>query len=182
MLRHFRCTFFEVNCSGPVGALGPGGGRNAVAGGVPSRIDNPNGKEDTMKNPHRAAVLVGLTACWLAGISFSAAATERVRPGEWTTTLNAGGRTMSRSVCVSPEDASALNGDEGSIRAYTERVTARAGCKVTGVKAIGEQVTVTSVCTSGQENVGTTVYHGDRSETVNSSGAKAESKLVGPCQ
>jgi hypothetical protein len=134
-----------------------------------------------MKNPRRSVVCVGLAAFCLAGISVPVAATERVRPGKWTTTLNAGGRTMSRSVCVSPEDASALNGDEGSIRAYTERVTARAGCKVTGVKAIDEQVTVTSVCTSGQENVGTTTYHGDRSETVNSSGARAESKLVGPC-
>jgi hypothetical protein len=53
---------------------------------------------------------------------------------------------------------------------------------VTDVKANGNQVSVTSVCASGKENVGTTTYHGDNWATVNTNGAKSQSKWVGACK
>jgi hypothetical protein len=53
---------------------------------------------------------------------------------------------------------------------------------VTDVKAQGATVTVKSVCSSGRENVGTTTYHGDRYESVNTNGAKAQARRVGDCR
>ena len=123
-----------------------------------------------------------LIVCLIACSPLSAKAADRVRAGQWDTTLNIAGRTMTRSMCLSQSDAEAINGDATSIRAYVERVSAPAGCKVTDVKISGNQVAVTSVCASGQENVGTTTYRGDSSETVNTNGTKAQSKRVGTCK
>jgi len=92
------------------------------------------------------------------------------------------GRGVSRSTCLSQADADAINGDAPSIKAYAERVGSPAGCKVTDVTIKGDQVIVTSVCAAGKQNVGTTTYHGDSFETVNTNGAKSQSKWVGPCK
>jgi hypothetical protein len=125
------------------------------------------------------ALLLGFA---LGGLAPPAAAADRVRAGQWETTLNMLGRTVTRSMCISPSDAAAINGDAASIKGYTEKVSAPAGCKVTDVKISGNQVSVTTVCAAGKENVGTTTYHGDSSETVNTNGAKSQSKWVGPCK
>ena len=61
-------------------------------------------------------------------------------------------------------------------------ILARMGCTVTEVKLNGNQVVVTSVCASGKENVGTTTYHGDSLETVNTNGATSQSQWVGACK
>ena len=89
---------------------------------------------------------------------------------------------MTRSACLSKSDADAINGDAKSIGAYVEKVSVPAGCKVTDVKINGNQVSVTTICAAGKQNVGTTTYHGDRSETVNTNGAKSQSKWVGACK
>jgi hypothetical protein len=47
---------------------------------------------------------------------------------------------------------------------------------------MGNQVIVSSVCAEGKQNVGTTTYHDDSFETVNTNGAKSQSKWVGPCK
>jgi hypothetical protein len=127
--------------------------------------------------PHALHIALAL-ACFAA----PAAAADRVRAGQWDTTLDMLGRTMTRSACISPSDAAAINGDAKSIAAYVERVSAPVGCKVTDVKISGNQVSVTTVCAAGKQNVGTTTYHGDSSETVNSNGAKSQSKRVGACK
>ena len=61
-------------------------------------------------------------------------------------------------------------------------ILARMGCTVTEVKLNGNQVVVTSVCASGKENVGTTTYHGDSLETVNTNGTQSQAKWVGACK
>jgi len=123
-------------------------------------------------------------ACALAACAFAAPAwaADRVHAGQWETTLEVAGHSMTRSVCLSQADADAINGDERSIKAYADKVNAPTGCKVTDVKASGDQVTVKSVCASGKESVGTTTYHGDRYETVNTNGTKAQSRRVGACK
>lgn len=112
----------------------------------------------------------------------AASAAERVRAGQWETTVTLGGRTATRSACISTTDANAINGDEKSIQAYVEKISAPAGCKVRNVRINGNRVDVTTVCAAGKENVGTTTYHGDRSESVNTNGASSQSKWVGPCR
>jgi hypothetical protein len=110
-----------------------------------------------------------------------AEAADRVRAGQWEQTLNVAGRTISKSTCLTQSDADVINGDARSIKAYAGKVSAPAGCKVTDVKINGNQVVVTSICASGKENVGTTTYHGDSLETVNTNGTTSQSQWVGPC-
>jgi hypothetical protein len=123
-----------------------------------------------------------LWACAVAWLVVAAEAANRVRAGQWDLTVMVAGREVSRSTCLSQADADAINGDARSIKAYAERVSTPAGCKVTDVKINGNQVVVTSVCAAGKQNVGTTTYHEDRFETVNTNGAKSQSKWVGACK
>jgi len=123
-----------------------------------------------------------LRTCVLAGLALPAAAADRVRAGQWDVTVNTGGRTVTRSTCMSPSDAEAINGDLNSIKAYVEKASAPGGCKVTDVELNAEQVIVTSVCASGKENVGTTTYHGDSLESANTNGTRSQSKWVGACK
>jgi len=62
------------------------------------------------------------------------------------------------------------------------RAFTTAACKISDVTIKGNQVVITSVCASGQENVGTTTYHGDRFETVNTNGTTSHATWVGPCK
>lgn len=112
----------------------------------------------------------------------SGLAADRVRAGEWEMTAEVNGRMISRSTCMSGSDAAAINGDEASLRAYAERASVPAGCTVSDVKIDGDRVIVTSVCAGDKQHIGTTTYHGDALETVNSNGTTARSKWVGPCK
>ena len=125
---------------------------------------------------------LALSALLLWEAMSCAAAADRVHAGQWQTTVNVAGQSMSRSVCLSADDAALINGDAASIKAYAEKVGAPAGCKVKDVKINGDQVQITSICASGKENVGSTTYHGDRYEATNTNGAKAESRRVGDCK
>jgi hypothetical protein len=132
-----------------------------------------------MKNTYRETLLL---SCIVTGMAVPAGAADRVRPGQWETTLTVAGHTMTKSMCMSQSDADAINGDLRSVRAKVERDVAAGGCKVMDVKINGNQITVTSVCRDGKENVGTTTYHGDSLESVNTNGAKSQSKRVGACK
>jgi len=127
---------------------------------------------------HRVLLAVGL----LASVSLAAEAADRVRPGQWEQTITVAGRTIAKSTCLTQSDAEAINGDAPSIKAYAEKVSAPAACKVSDVTITGNQVVITSVCASGKENVGTTTYHGDRFETVNTNGTTSQAKWVGACK
>ncbi len=132
-----------------------------------------------MKHSNRKTVLLG---CIVTCIAVPAGAAERVRPGQWDMTLTIAGRSMTKSMCMSQSDADAINGDTKTVRAKVEKDAAAGGCTVKDVKVDGNQITVRSVCGEGKENVGTTTYHGDSLETVNTNGTKAQSKWVGACK
>ena len=127
---------------------------------------------------HSVLLSVGLLAC----LGLVAEAADRVRPGQWEQTITVAGRTISKATCLTQSDADAINGDVQSIKAYVEKVSAPAACKVSEVTIKGNQVVITSVCASGKENVGTTTYHGDRFETVNTNGTTSQATWVGACQ
>ena len=109
-----------------------------------------------------------------------AGAVDRVHAGQWETTVEAGGKSFSMKACVSPAEAEGMNGDEKTLRAGIETATAATGCKVTAVKASGNQVTVSSQCPMGA-NTGTTTYRGDSYDSENSNGTKVHAKRVGAC-
>jgi hypothetical protein len=123
-----------------------------------------------------------LATCLSAGLAIPALGADRVRAGQWEVTLQMAGRSMTQPTCLTQADADAINGDAKSVRQYAERVSAQTGCKVNDVKVNGNQVTVTSVCASGKENVGTTTYHGDSYEAVNTNGTRSQAKRVGACK
>jgi hypothetical protein len=123
-----------------------------------------------------------LAMCLSAGLAVPAQGADRVRAGQWEVTLNMAGRSIMQPTCLTQADADAINGDAKSVRQYAERVSAQVGCEVNDVKINGNQVSVTSVCASGKENVGTTTYHGDTYEAVNTNGAKSQAKWIGACK
>jgi hypothetical protein len=112
--------------------------------------------------------------------ALGARAADRVHTGQWETTMETGGRSRVIKTCVTPEEAQVMNGDENTLKAGIEKATAATGCKVTALKASGNQVTVSSQCPMGA-NTGTTTYHGDSYESENTNGTKVHAKRIGAC-
>lgn len=117
----------------------------------------------------------------LAGTSLPASAADRMRPGQWVGTTIVGARTFPSSSCVSREDAAAMNGDAGSIKAYLETIIPPSICKIADVKTVGNQIVYTATCGGQPPRIVTTAYHGDSSEGSDTIGTKTQAKLTGPC-
>ncbi len=126
----------------------------------------------------------GMLLFWgaMSCLAEPAASADRVHAGLWEQSVTVAGKMMTRPHCISQAEAQAINGDAKSIQGYLDQLSAPSGCKVTDVKIDGNQVTVKSVCADGKENTGTTTYHGDRYETVNTNGTTSQGKWVGACK
>jgi hypothetical protein len=127
----------------------------------------------------------GLSLLMFIGLGLSAQAADRVRAGQWVGTTIVGGKTYPTSSCVSQSDAAAINGDAQAVKAYLETIIPPEICKITDVKADGNQVIYTASCSGGTAKTMKTVttsYYGNRSEGTDSSGGKTEAKLVGACK
>jgi len=120
--------------------------------------------------------------CAAACLASPADAADRMRAGQWDGTWTGGGRTRVTSNCISQGDADAINGDVKAIRTYLETQVPPSICKLSDIKLNGSQVIYTSLCTGAKENVITTTYHGDRFETVDSSGNTSVAKRTGACK
>jgi Protein of unknown function (DUF3617) len=107
-------------------------------------------------------------------------AADRVHAGEWETTVESGGKSFSMKSCATPAQAALMNGDDGTLKDGIDKAMAGSGCTVTGVKASGNQVTVSSQCAIGA-NTGTTTYRGDSYESENTNGTKVHAKRIGAC-
>ena len=108
-----------------------------------------------------------------------------MRAGQWVGTTIVGGKTYPTSSCVSQSDAAAINGDAKAVKAYLETIIPPEICKITDVKADGNQVIYTASCSGGTAKTTKTVttsYYSNRSEGTDSSGGKTEAKLVGACK
>jgi hypothetical protein len=119
------------------------------------------------------------------GLALSAQAADRVRAGQWVGTTIVGGKTYPTSSCVSQSDAAGMNGDAKAVTAYLETIIPPEICKITDVKADGNQVVYTASCSGGAVKTVKTVttsYYGNRSEGTDSTGGKTEAKLVGACK
>jgi uncharacterized protein DUF3617 len=119
------------------------------------------------------------------GLTLSAQAADRVRAGQWVGTTIIGGKTFSTSSCVSQNDAAGINGDAKAVKAYLETIIPPQICKISDVRADGNQVVYTASCSGGAtktEKTVTTSYYGDRSEGTDTTGSKIEARLVGACK
>jgi hypothetical protein len=131
-----------------------------------------------MKHRDASAWLVALIVVCCAVVMYGA---DRVRAGQWETTLTIAGRTVTKVACVSELDAAAMNGDVASVRAFVDKNNVKTGCKTTDLDVNGNQIMVRSLC-SGKENIGTTTYKGETLDTANTNGAKAHARWVGVCK
>jgi hypothetical protein len=115
-----------------------------------------------------------------ASLASPADAFDRVRAGQWETTVTANGQSTTRSSCVAQGEADEINGDLASVRAFVEK-NAAPGCMVTDVKVNAGQVIVTSLC-AGVETVGKTTYRGDSYDAASSSGTRVRARRTGDCR
>lgn len=130
-----------------------------------------------MKNSNKALFL------WIASFALSvasAAAAERVHPGQWEITIGDGAQGAPMRSCVTATHASIANGDDKAFQESLVKGAEEAGCTVKDIKVSGNQVTINSVC-AGQQNMNTTTYHGEWYEQVNSNGVKVVAKRIGAC-
>ena len=129
--------------------------------------------------------VTSLSALVIVGIALSAQAADRMRAGQWVGTTIVDGKTYPTSSCISQSDAAGINGDAAAVKAYLETIIPPEICKITDVKAEGNQVIYTASCSGGTKNTVKTVttsYYGDRSEGTDTTGSKIEAKLVGACK
>lgn len=113
-----------------------------------------------------------------------AGAAERVKAGQWETTLKLkSGEPVLTKNCVTAGEARFMNGDLATLRKYLEESTAantQGRCAVKRVELNDNRVIVTMVC-GKTETVGTTTYHGDRYESSSSGGVTIVGKRLGDC-
>jgi hypothetical protein len=121
-----------------------------------------------------------LSIAMLALTVAEARAADRLQPGQWETTISAGGRDRAMQICVTAADARAVNGNEKTFEASVLKTAQDAGCTVKDVKVSGNQVTSDATC-GGHQSTSTTTYHGDWFEVTSSTGAKVVAKRIGAC-
>lgn len=111
-----------------------------------------------------------------------ALAADRMHAGQWVGSTVASGRTFASSTCVTQREADAMNGDAKTIRVVLEKAIPPEMCKLSDIKASGNQIVYTSVCNGGAPSVVTTTYHGDSFESTTSTGTKSTGTLSGACK
>jgi hypothetical protein len=125
-----------------------------------------------------------LFAVLLLCAAIPCAAADRVQAGQWETTMTMGSaKPMVAKYCISAAEAKAMSGDLATLRKYVEESTkaSTAGrCTVKSVALNGDRTVVTIAC--GKSVVtNTTTYHGNRFESVSSSGSTVAGKRLGAC-
>ena len=125
-----------------------------------------------------------VSALVLAVVAANAVAADRVKTGQWETTMTIGsGKPMVTKHCITAHEAEAMNGDLATLRKYVEESTAtntKGRCTVKNVELKGN-VTIVTIACGKSVVVGTTTYHGDHYESSSSNGTKIVGKRLGSC-
>ena len=87
-----------------------------------------------MKNM-RASLILSISLLTLT-VAIARAA-DRVQPGQWETTISAGGQDRVIKSCVSAAEANTANGNEKNFRESVVKSAEQAGCKVKDAKVSG---------------------------------------------
>ncbi len=137
-----------------------------------------------MKKTTSSRVLA--TAIALA-LSAPLAAADRLHAGEWEfTTSHADGEPNVFKHCITADEATSVNGDSKSARAYAEKKSSN--CKIMDYRVAGDSVSFAMTC--GTTSIrSTATYHGDTSEgelvSKNGSGPEVVSRVkarrIGDC-
>jgi hypothetical protein len=96
-------------------------------------------------------------------------AADRLMPGLWENTVTSNGQTATRTHCFTAAEAATANLPEKDMREATQKALATTGkgsCTLKDFKVEGNKITQLMTCgTASFRSV--TVYHGDSSETTN---------------
>jgi len=113
----------------------------------------------------------------LALASAPLSAGERLRPGQWEfTTVRSGSEPNVLKHCITADEATTVNGDTKTARAYAEKKAA-GRCTITAYDVHGDSVSYAMKC--GDVAIRTTaVYHGDTSEGEQRSKKGSEPEVV----
>jgi hypothetical protein len=117
--------------------------------------------------------------------TLSVAAADRLKAGEWETTLTMGaGKPTVTKYCVTDADARLMNGDLAALRKYLDDSTAkntRGRCIVKSLELRDNRTTIAKLTCGKTEVVNTTTYYGDRYSSTSSNGLTLAGKRVGAC-
>ena len=114
-----------------------------------------------MSKTTSSIVLIAAGVLALASAPLSAG--ERIRPGQWEFTVVRPGSDPNVSThCLTADEATSVNGDTKTARAYAEKKAA-GRCTITAYDVHGDSVSYAMKC--GEVAIRTkAVYHGDTSE------------------
>jgi hypothetical protein len=124
-----------------------------------------------------APSILFLAAGALALASAPLSAAERLRPGQWEFTIvRPGSEPNVFKHCVTADEATSINGDTKTARAYSEKKAA-GRCTITAYDVHGDSVSYAMKC--GEVAIrATSVYHGDTSEGEQTSKKGSEPEVV----
>jgi hypothetical protein len=119
----------------------------------------------------------------------AAAAAERIASGKWEFAMTTDGATRTVTACISPAEATSINGDSKTGRDFAEKKAGKAGssCAIKSYEIKGDTVSYSLTCGS-RTITDTTAFHGESSEGVKTvtyegktSTTRVKSRRVGTC-
>jgi hypothetical protein len=111
-----------------------------------------------------ALVVLVTAAAWLC-------AQDRMRPGLWENTVTSGGKSSTRSHCITQAELATTNGKLQAIRETMVKSfvnIANGTCTLKDLKIDGNSMTSLVVC-ADSSFAHTTIFHGDTVETTSTS-------------
>jgi hypothetical protein len=140
--------------------------------------------------PGRRKILFAVLVLLLPVLATPAAsAADRIVSGKWEAAMTTDGTTNTVSYCVSPAEATSINGDSKTGREFAEKKAQKAGssCAFKSYEIKGNTGSYSLACGS-RTITDTTTYHGETSEgvkTVTNEGktvtTRVKSRRVGMC-
>jgi len=115
------------------------------------------------------------TRLTLIAFAFSATALllaqERMRPGLWENTVTSGGKSATRSHCLTADELAITNGSTEAIRQSMVKAFAKlnnGSCTLKDFKVEGDTISSVMVC-GASSFASTRTFHGDNVETASTS-------------
>jgi hypothetical protein len=134
----------------------------------------------------RRSALVFSLFVFIACVTTTAFAGDRIVAGEYEVTSTRAGKTTTSSYCTSPEIAKGTNGNAQEVRTYLENSVKT--CKISAFDLAGDTINYTMTC-NGMSTTIHVVYHGDHfeSDMTNYHGGQASvahttAKRTGACK
>jgi hypothetical protein len=118
--------------------------------------------------PGRQKILFAVLVLLLPVLATPAAsAADRIVSGKWEAAMTTDGATRTVSFCVSPEEATSINGDSRTGREFAEKKAQKSGssCVFKSYEIKGDTGSYSLTC--GTRTItDSTIYHGETSESV----------------